>query len=103
MYSRENPRTRSTNLSSPRAVKYRGSGGSSHAPQLDEFRFVYYEDWTEGMNVKCKKNGKVVEMGTLLSKDLVGSQRDPDMVLTFSQDGVNTVHWVDFGATYLQY
>jgi len=55
------------------------------------------------MNVQCKKHGNVVEMGTLLSKALTGNPRDPDVVLTLSHGGVNTVHMVDFGATYRQY
>ncbi len=72
-------------------------------PPPDDFRLLYYTDWKEGMNVQFKKGGNVVEMGTLLSKELTGNPRDPDVVLTLSHGGVRTVHMVDFGATYRQY
>ncbi len=69
----------------------------------DDFRFLYYTDWKEGMNVQFKKGGNVVEMGTLLRKELTGNPRDPDVALTLSHGGVSTVHMGDFGATYRQY
>lgn len=105
MHANQNPTTRSTKRLAPQTPGYRASAGSSQPqqPPPDDFRFLYYTDWKEGMNVQCKKHGNVVEMGTLLSKALTGNPRDPDVVLTFSQGGVNTVHWVDFGATYRQY
>ena len=90
---------------SPRNL-FRHHSSRTYSPQFDldePFKFINYENWKVGMNVQCKKNGNVIEMGTLMKKSLIGSHRDPDMVLTFSQNGVNTVHMVDFTATYRQY
>jgi hypothetical protein len=88
--------------SSPKRFRY--SSSRTYYPHLDdEFKFIYYKDWKVGMNVQCKKAGNIVDLGTIVNKELYGNPRDPDTVLTFSQSGVNTVHQVDFGATYRQY
>jgi len=76
----------------------RWSSSSTYAPKLDEeFKFLYYDNCKIGMNIECQNNKTNirVKLGTLTNKAYIGNPQEPDTLLTFSTDGIETFHMID--------
>ncbi len=67
------------------------------------FGHIYFDDWKVGSKCQRKVKGTVIEMGTVVAKELIGRVYDQDIQLTFEKDGKQYQHVMDFDKSYRQY
>ena len=68
---------------------------------MANFGHIYYDNWIIGKSYQKKlKNGNIIDLGILVSKKLDGRPYDPDMFLTFTNNGIIYEHIVDFDNSY---
>jgi hypothetical protein len=64
------------------------------------FGHIYFDKWEIG-NI-CLRNvrGKVLNLGIVVAKELVGRAHDEDIKITFNKDGQTYEHIMEFDRSY---
>ncbi len=65
-----------------------------------KFTHIYFDDWQIGTMYERNVNGSIVQLGILVSKELVGRPYDQDIKLTFNINGSETIHIMEFDKSY---
>jgi hypothetical protein len=66
----------------------------------NKFTHIYFNDWEVGAMYERNVKGSIVQLGTLVSKELVGRPYDQDIKLTFNNNGSETIHIMEFDQSY---